>query len=151
MSPIRFFCSLKDLWEDCNDLFQLCHLISHSYTFYYSPFRLYLDSASLGFLFCSCRIPEDNCNRRSCELVEALREHPKNADQILIGYSRGLIVLWDLQNNKATHHFLGSQVLIQSRVSSAGQEGLSLTLKTKQAQGEPDKAAFLVRTVALGR
>ncbi|KGL86089.1 Lethal(2) giant larvae protein 2, partial [Charadrius vociferus] len=57
------------------------------------------------------RVPDDYCNRRSCELVEALREHPKNPDQILIGYSRGLIVLWDLQNNKATHHFLGSQQL----------------------------------------
>ncbi|XP_074967630.1 LLGL scribble cell polarity complex component 2 isoform X3 [Phalacrocorax aristotelis] len=57
------------------------------------------------------RVPEEYCNRRSCELVEALREHPKNPDQILIGYSRGLIVLWDLQNNKATHHFLGSQQL----------------------------------------
>ncbi|XP_010151176.1 PREDICTED: lethal(2) giant larvae protein homolog 2 [Eurypyga helias] len=57
------------------------------------------------------RVPEDYCNRRSCELVEALREHPKNSDQILIGYSRGLIVLWDLQNNKVTHHFLGSQQL----------------------------------------
>ncbi|XP_032932803.1 LLGL scribble cell polarity complex component 2 [Catharus ustulatus] len=57
------------------------------------------------------RIPEDNCSRRSCELVEALQEHPKNPDQILIGYSRGLIVLWDLQNNKAAQHFLGSQQL----------------------------------------
>ncbi|XP_009581247.1 PREDICTED: lethal(2) giant larvae protein homolog 1 [Fulmarus glacialis] len=57
------------------------------------------------------RVPEDYCNRRSCELVEALREHPKNPDQILIGYSRGLIVLWDLQNNEVTHHFLGSQQL----------------------------------------
>ncbi|XP_064323387.1 LLGL scribble cell polarity complex component 2 isoform X3 [Phalacrocorax carbo] len=57
------------------------------------------------------RVPEEYSNRRSCELVEALREHPKNPDQILIGYSRGLIVLWDLQNNKATHHFLGSQQL----------------------------------------
>uniref|UniRef100_A0A8V1AFS3 LLGL scribble cell polarity complex component 2 n=1 Tax=Gallus gallus TaxID=9031 RepID=A0A8V1AFS3_CHICK len=56
-------------------------------------------------------IPEDYCSRRSCELVEALREHPKNPDQILIGYSRGLIVLWDRQNNKVTHHFLGSQQL----------------------------------------
>ncbi|NWR78697.1 L2GL2 protein, partial [Centropus unirufus] len=57
------------------------------------------------------QLPEDSCNRRSCELVEALQEHPKNPDQILIGYSRGLIVLWDLQNSKATHHFLGSQQL----------------------------------------
>uniref|UniRef100_A0A8B9GGQ2 LLGL scribble cell polarity complex component 2 n=1 Tax=Amazona collaria TaxID=241587 RepID=A0A8B9GGQ2_9PSIT len=57
------------------------------------------------------RVPEDYCNRRSCELVEALREHPKNPDQILIGYSRGLIFLWDLQNNKVTHLFLGTQQL----------------------------------------
>uniref|UniRef100_A0A8C3LYN8 LLGL scribble cell polarity complex component 2 n=1 Tax=Chrysolophus pictus TaxID=9089 RepID=A0A8C3LYN8_CHRPC len=64
---------------------------------------------NICFLF--CRIPEDYCNRRSCELVEALQEHPKNPDQILIGYSRGLIVLWDRQNNKVTHHFLGSQQL----------------------------------------
>ncbi|XP_061317953.1 LLGL scribble cell polarity complex component 2 isoform X3 [Pezoporus flaviventris] len=57
------------------------------------------------------RVPEDYCNRRSCELVEALQEHPKNPDQILIGYSRGLIFLWDLQNNKVTHLFLGTQQL----------------------------------------
>nr|XP_020660757.1 lethal(2) giant larvae protein homolog 2 isoform X4 [Pogona vitticeps] len=57
------------------------------------------------------RVPEDYRNRRSLELVEALREHPRNPNQILIGYSRGLIVLWDLINNKATHHFLGNQQL----------------------------------------
>ncbi|XP_059588107.1 LLGL scribble cell polarity complex component 2 isoform X1 [Alligator mississippiensis] len=57
------------------------------------------------------RVPEDYSNRRPCELVEAIQEHPRNPDQILIGYSRGLIVLWDVQSNKATHHFLGSQQL----------------------------------------
>ncbi|XP_010294455.1 PREDICTED: lethal(2) giant larvae protein homolog 1 [Phaethon lepturus] len=57
------------------------------------------------------RVPEDYCNRRSCELVEALQEHPKNPDQLLIGYSRGLIILWDLRSIKVTHHFLGSQQL----------------------------------------
>ncbi|XP_062976354.1 LLGL scribble cell polarity complex component 2 isoform X2 [Elgaria multicarinata webbii] len=57
------------------------------------------------------RVPEDYRNRRSLELVEALREHPRNPNHILIGYSRGLIVLWDLINNKATHHFLGNQQL----------------------------------------
>ncbi|KGL83103.1 Lethal(2) giant larvae protein 2, partial [Tinamus guttatus] len=57
------------------------------------------------------RVPDDYCNRRSCELVEVLREHPKNPNLILIGYSRGLIVLWDLQNSQVTHHFLGSQQL----------------------------------------
>ncbi|CAI5766030.1 LLGL scribble cell polarity complex component 2 isoform X4 [Podarcis lilfordi] len=57
------------------------------------------------------RVPEEYLNRRSLELVEALREHPQNPNQILIGYSKGLIVLWDLINNKATHHFLGNQQL----------------------------------------
>ncbi|XP_044309508.1 LLGL scribble cell polarity complex component 2 isoform X1 [Varanus komodoensis] len=57
------------------------------------------------------RVPEDYQNRRSLELVEALREHPRNSNHILIGYSRGLIVLWDLINSRATHHFLGSQQL----------------------------------------
>ncbi|KAJ7316024.1 hypothetical protein JRQ81_002186 [Phrynocephalus forsythii] len=57
------------------------------------------------------RVPEDYRNRRSLELVEALREHPRNPNQILIGYSRGLIVLWDLISNKATHHLLGNQQL----------------------------------------
>nr|XP_042697051.1 LLGL scribble cell polarity complex component 2 isoform X2 [Chrysemys picta bellii] len=57
------------------------------------------------------RVPEDYRNRRSFELVEALREHPRNPGQILIGYSRGLIVLWDLHNKRVSHHFLGSQQL----------------------------------------
>ncbi|EMP23797.1 Lethal(2) giant larvae protein like protein 2 [Chelonia mydas] len=57
------------------------------------------------------RVPEDYRNRRSFELVEALREHPRNPDQILIGYSRGLIVLWDVHNKRVSHHFLGSQQL----------------------------------------
>ncbi|OXB76957.1 UNVERIFIED_CONTAM: hypothetical protein H355_014779 [Colinus virginianus] len=69
----------------------------------------FIPEISLCFLF--CRIPEDYCNRRSCELVEALQEHPKNPEQILIGYSRGLIVLWDRQNKKVTQYFLGSQQL----------------------------------------
>ncbi|XP_024069903.1 lethal(2) giant larvae protein homolog 2 [Terrapene carolina triunguis] len=57
------------------------------------------------------RVPEDYRSRRSFELVEALREHPRNPGQILIGYSRGLIVLWDLHNKRVSHHFLGSQQL----------------------------------------
>ncbi|XP_054834246.1 LLGL scribble cell polarity complex component 2 isoform X2 [Eublepharis macularius] len=56
-------------------------------------------------------VPEDYRSRRSIELVESLKEHPQNPNQILIGYSRGLIVLWDLKSNKATHHFLGNQQL----------------------------------------
>ncbi|XP_015281120.1 PREDICTED: lethal(2) giant larvae protein homolog 2 isoform X1 [Gekko japonicus] len=57
------------------------------------------------------QVPEDYRSRRSLELVESLREHPQNPNQLLIGYSRGLIVLWDLKSNKATHYFLGNQQL----------------------------------------
>ncbi|XP_048346546.1 LLGL scribble cell polarity complex component 2 isoform X1 [Sphaerodactylus townsendi] len=59
----------------------------------------------------SHRVPEDYRTRRSLELVESLKEHPQNPNQILIGYNRGLIVLWDLKSNKAMHHFLGNQQL----------------------------------------
>ncbi|XP_006001736.1 LLGL scribble cell polarity complex component 2 [Latimeria chalumnae] len=58
----------------------------------------------------SQRIPE-NYKNRSLGTVEVLQEHPKTPDQILIGYSRGLIALWDLQNNHATHHFVKNQQL----------------------------------------
>lgn len=57
------------------------------------------------------RVPEEYKNRRSLGLVEALKEHPRNPNQILIGYNRGLIVLYDLQGCQATHYFMGSQHL----------------------------------------
>ncbi|XP_066471976.1 LLGL scribble cell polarity complex component 2 isoform X2 [Tiliqua scincoides] len=57
------------------------------------------------------RVPEEYRGRRSLELVEALQEHSRNPNRILIGYSRGLIAIWDLINNTATHHFLGNQQL----------------------------------------
>lgn len=75
------------------------------------------------------RVPEDYWNRRSLELVEVLREHPRNPNQILIGYSRGLVVLWDLINKKATHHLLGNQVLVNSGSSEERPCFLSLHSK----------------------
>ncbi|KAK6478359.1 LLGL scribble cell polarity complex component 2 [Huso huso] len=57
------------------------------------------------------RVPEEYVGRRNLESVEALTENPQNPDQILIGYSRGLMVLWDLEGSQATHHFLGNQQL----------------------------------------
>ncbi|XP_062886919.1 LLGL scribble cell polarity complex component 2 [Mobula hypostoma] len=56
-------------------------------------------------------VPDDYRSRRSLGSVEALQENPKNPHQILVGYSRGLVILWDLQANQATHHFLGDQQL----------------------------------------
>ncbi|XP_042198307.1 LLGL scribble cell polarity complex component 2 isoform X2 [Callorhinchus milii] len=57
------------------------------------------------------KVPEEYKNRRALGPVEVLLENPRNPDQLLVGYSRGLVVLWDLQNNRATHHFLGDQQL----------------------------------------
>ncbi|XP_068386140.1 LLGL scribble cell polarity complex component 2 isoform X2 [Eschrichtius robustus] len=57
------------------------------------------------------RLPEEVCHRRAFEMVEALQEHPRNPNQILVGYSRGLVVIWDLQGSCVLCHFLSSQQL----------------------------------------
>ena len=58
----------------------------------------------------SPRLPEEARHRRVFEMVEALQEHPRDPNQILIGYSRGLVVIWDLQGSRVLYHFLSSQV-----------------------------------------
>ena len=45
-------------------------------------------------------------------MVEALQEHPQDPNQILVGYSRGLVVIWDLQGSCVLCHFLSSQVAV---------------------------------------
>ncbi|KAJ1130102.1 hypothetical protein NDU88_008458 [Pleurodeles waltl] len=57
------------------------------------------------------RLPDEYRNRRSLESVECLQEHPRNSDQILIGYSRGLMVVWDLSSSRIIQQFLGVQQL----------------------------------------
>lgn len=69
------------------------------------------------------RLPEEARHRRVFEMVEALQEHPRDPNQILIGYSRGLIVIWDLQGSRALCHFLSNQV--GHARSVAGATGLS--------------------------
>ncbi|XP_036052813.1 LLGL scribble cell polarity complex component 2 [Onychomys torridus] len=56
-------------------------------------------------------LPEEARHRRVFEMVEALQEHPRDPNQILIGYSRGLVVIWDLQGSRVLYHFLSSQQL----------------------------------------
>ncbi|XP_041491899.1 LLGL scribble cell polarity complex component 2 isoform X2 [Microtus oregoni] len=56
-------------------------------------------------------LPEEARHRRVFEMVEALQEHPRDPNQILIGYSRGLVVIWDLQGRGVLSHFLSSQQL----------------------------------------
>lgn len=58
----------------------------------------------------SPRLPEEARQRRVFEMVEALQEHPRDPHQILIGYSRGLVVIWDLRGSRVLCHFLSSQV-----------------------------------------
>ncbi|XP_053517192.1 LLGL scribble cell polarity complex component 2 isoform X3 [Artibeus jamaicensis] len=57
------------------------------------------------------RLPEEARQRRVFEMVEALQEHPRDPNQVLIGYSRGLIVVWDLRGSRVLCHFLSSQQL----------------------------------------
>lgn len=42
--------------------------------------------------------------------MESLQEHPQQPGKILIGYSRGLVVLWDLAARHTEQLFLGKQV-----------------------------------------
>uniref|UniRef100_A0A8K9Y6B6 LLGL scribble cell polarity complex component 1 n=1 Tax=Oncorhynchus mykiss TaxID=8022 RepID=A0A8K9Y6B6_ONCMY len=53
----------------------------------------------------SLLIPEDYRCGKSLGPVESLQEHPKQPGKILIGYSRGLVVLWDLSTRNAEHIF----------------------------------------------
>ncbi|KAF3817257.1 hypothetical protein GH733_011657, partial [Mirounga leonina] len=57
------------------------------------------------------RLPEEARHRRVFEMVEALQEHPRDPNQVLIGYSRGLVVVWDLRGRRVLCHFLSSQQL----------------------------------------
>ncbi|CAH0719560.1 unnamed protein product, partial [Brenthis ino] len=43
--------------------------------------------------------------------VEAVCEHPKVPSRILIGYNRGLVVLWDRATSTPTHTFVSNQQL----------------------------------------
>uniref|UniRef100_A0A673IP09 LLGL scribble cell polarity complex component 2 n=1 Tax=Sinocyclocheilus rhinocerous TaxID=307959 RepID=A0A673IP09_9TELE len=56
-------------------------------------------------------VENDYVGRRNLECVEALHENPLNPRQVLIGYGRGLMVLWDLDRQRPIQHFLCTQQL----------------------------------------
>ncbi|KAJ8345178.1 hypothetical protein SKAU_G00293710 [Synaphobranchus kaupii] len=56
-------------------------------------------------------VPEDYRCGKSLGPVESLQEHPQCTGKILIGYSRGLLVLWDLHTRRVDSLFLGNQQL----------------------------------------
>lgn len=55
-------------------------------------------------------VPEEYKCGKSLGPVESLQEHPQDSDKILIGYSRGLVVLWDLNSWHVDNLFIGKQV-----------------------------------------
>ncbi|XP_037319711.2 LLGL scribble cell polarity complex component 2 isoform X1 [Pungitius pungitius] len=56
-------------------------------------------------------VPDDYACRRNLEHVEALQENPVNPSQVVIGYGRGLMVVWDLKKQRAIQHIPGTQQL----------------------------------------
>ncbi|XP_051905194.1 lethal(2) giant larvae protein homolog 1 isoform X1 [Hippocampus zosterae] len=56
-------------------------------------------------------LPEDYRCGKSLGPVESLQEHPRQPGKILIGYSRGLVVLWDVSGRQIEQLFLGKQQL----------------------------------------
>lgn len=62
------------------------------------------------FFYCCCSLPDDYRCGKSLGPVESLQEHPQESGKILIGYSRGLVVLWNLHTRHTEQIFLGKQV-----------------------------------------
>ena len=70
-------------------------------------------------------LPEDYRCGKSLGPVESLQEHPQLPGKILIGYNRGLVVLWDLNARHPDHLFLGKQVSAQRTTLCASESGCS--------------------------
>ncbi|XP_033022505.1 lethal(2) giant larvae protein homolog 1 isoform X3 [Lacerta agilis] len=75
-------------------------------------------------------VPEDYRCGKALGPVESLQEHPKDPAKILIGYSRGLMVLWDGSTREAEHLFLGNQQL-----ESLGWERSGQTIVSSHSDG----------------
>ncbi|XP_029954438.1 lethal(2) giant larvae protein homolog 2-like isoform X2 [Salarias fasciatus] len=59
----------------------------------------------------SSSVPDDYIGRRNLEHVEALQENPVDPNQVVLGYGRGLMVIWDLQRQRAVQHIPATQQL----------------------------------------
>ncbi|TNN50588.1 Lethal(2) giant larvae 2 [Liparis tanakae] len=56
-------------------------------------------------------VPDDYIGRRNLEHVETLQENPVDPNQVVIGYGRGLMVIWNLEKQKAVQHIPATQQL----------------------------------------
>ncbi|KAG9467703.1 hypothetical protein GDO78_014447 [Eleutherodactylus coqui] len=71
--------------------------------------------------------------------VESLQQHPQQPSKMLIGYSRGLVTLWDRESRKGEHHFLGNQQLESLYCESNGSSFI-----TSHSDGGYDNPTALV-------
>uniref|UniRef100_A0A8C3J971 LLGL scribble cell polarity complex component 1 n=1 Tax=Calidris pygmaea TaxID=425635 RepID=A0A8C3J971_9CHAR len=56
-------------------------------------------------------VPDDYRCGKALGPVESIQEHPRDSSRLLIGYSRGLVVLWEQSTRTVQHLFLGNQQL----------------------------------------
>ncbi|XP_015216014.1 lethal(2) giant larvae protein homolog 1 isoform X2 [Lepisosteus oculatus] len=88
-----------------------------------------LDSKSLFQDEIMQSVPEDYKSGKSLGPVESLQEHPQSPNKVLIGYSRGLVVLWDQSTRQVDGLFLGNQL------ESLGWERSGKTLVSSHSDG----------------
>ncbi|GAU88392.1 hypothetical protein RvY_01100-2 [Ramazzottius varieornatus] len=82
--------------------------------------------------------------------VEALAEHPADPDQVLIGYSKGLLVLWDLREKRSISSFWAAQQLESvcwnadgSRFFSSHNDGSYFTWEPSKPNEPAEKASVV--------
>ncbi|XP_059835655.1 lethal(2) giant larvae protein homolog 1 [Hypanus sabinus] len=56
-------------------------------------------------------VPDDYKCGKALGAIESLQEHPADPDKLLIGYSRGLVLLWDQSTRQVENLFLSNQQL----------------------------------------
>ncbi|XP_075755883.1 lethal(2) giant larvae protein homolog 1 isoform X4 [Pelodiscus sinensis] len=75
-------------------------------------------------------VPDDYRCGKSLGPVESLQEHPQDSSKILIGYSRGLVIVWGQSTRTVSHLFLGNQQL-----ESLGWERSGRTVVSSHSDG----------------
>ncbi|KAM6951024.1 LLGL scribble cell polarity complex component 2 [Aplochiton taeniatus] len=70
-----------------------------------------LEERNISLEHITASVPESYVGRRSLEHVEALQENPVDPNQVVVGYGRGLMVVWDLDKQCAVKHIPATQQL----------------------------------------
>ncbi|KAM8798550.1 lethal(2) giant larvae protein homolog 1 [Eudromia elegans] len=56
-------------------------------------------------------VPDDYRCGKALGPIESVQEHPREPSKLLVGYSRGLVLIWDQSTRSVDHLFLGNQQL----------------------------------------